>query len=86
MYGYYFNGLNLEDTPQEPCISPENIFYNGLYYIRSSSYYGPDIYRSIRVRLHIVLLGTEVLNNINSPPLEMEGKFTPQQLNSECII
>ncbi|KAJ6658281.1 hypothetical protein lerEdw1_020553 [Lerista edwardsae] len=48
MYGYYFNGLNLEDTPQEPCISPENIFYNGLYYIPSSSYYGPDIYGSIR--------------------------------------
>ncbi|XP_066468771.1 ovostatin-like [Tiliqua scincoides] len=49
MFGYYFEGLNLDDNPQEPCISPENIFYNGLYYVPSSSHNGLDIYESIKV-------------------------------------
>ncbi|XP_033029742.1 ovostatin-like [Lacerta agilis] len=48
MFDYYFNGLNLEDDPQEPCIPPENIFYNGLYYAPANINYGPDIYGQIR--------------------------------------
>uniref|UniRef100_A0A8C0G5P8 OVOS protein n=1 Tax=Chelonoidis abingdonii TaxID=106734 RepID=A0A8C0G5P8_CHEAB len=37
LYGYYFNGLNLEDDSKEPCIPADSIFHNGLYYIPVSS-------------------------------------------------
>ncbi|XP_062979689.1 ovostatin-like [Elgaria multicarinata webbii] len=48
MFGYYFNGLNLEDDPNEPCIPPDNIFYNGLFYVPADFSYGPDIYGLIK--------------------------------------
>ncbi|XP_007428599.1 ovostatin-like isoform X1 [Python bivittatus] len=33
LFGYYHNGLNLDDGPKEPCIEMHNTFYNGLYYM-----------------------------------------------------
>nr|XP_034953122.1 ovostatin-like [Zootoca vivipara] len=48
MFGYYFNSLNLEDDPHEPCIPPDNIFHNGFYYSPVDFNYGPDIYGQIR--------------------------------------
>ncbi|CAM5078645.1 unnamed protein product [Natator depressus] len=45
LYGYYFNGLNLEDDSKEPCVPADNIFHNGLYYIPVSSDFAPDVYQ-----------------------------------------
>ncbi|NXW49381.1 OVOS protein, partial [Nyctiprogne leucopyga] len=46
--GYIFNGLNLEDDPQEPCVSSDNIFHKGLYYTPVMSGLGPDVYQFLR--------------------------------------
>nr|XP_009917431.1 PREDICTED: ovostatin-like [Haliaeetus albicilla] len=46
--GYIFNGLNLEDDPQDPCVSSENIFHKGLYYTPVMSGLGPDVYQFLR--------------------------------------
>ncbi|KFV85384.1 Ovostatin, partial [Struthio camelus australis] len=48
LQGYIFNGLNLEDEPQDPCVSSENIFHNGLYYTPIMSGLGPDVYHFLR--------------------------------------
>ncbi|NXX96850.1 OVOS protein, partial [Centropus bengalensis] len=48
LQGYLFNGLNLEDDPQGPCVSSENIFHKGLYYTPVMSGLGPDVYQFIR--------------------------------------
>uniref|UniRef100_A0A452H633 OVOS protein n=1 Tax=Gopherus agassizii TaxID=38772 RepID=A0A452H633_9SAUR len=45
LYGYYFNGLNLEDDSKEPCVPADSIFHNGLYYIPVSFDFGPDVYQ-----------------------------------------
>ncbi|XP_009940227.2 ovostatin [Opisthocomus hoazin] len=46
--GYIFNGLNLEDDPQDPCVSSDNIFHKGLYYTPVTSGLGPDVYQFLR--------------------------------------
>ncbi|NWX48156.1 OVOS protein, partial [Steatornis caripensis] len=46
--GYVFNGLNLEDDPQDPCVSSDNIFHKGLYYTPVMSGLGPDVYQFLR--------------------------------------
>ncbi|XP_074681846.1 ovostatin-like [Strix aluco] len=46
--GYIFDGLNLEDDPQDPCVSSENIFHKGLYYTPVTSGLGPDVYQFLR--------------------------------------
>ncbi|XP_005509812.2 ovostatin-like isoform X1 [Columba livia] len=46
--GYIFNGLNLEDDPQDPCVLPDNIFHKGLYYTPVMSGLGPDVYHFLR--------------------------------------
>uniref|UniRef100_A0A8C8S1X4 Alpha-2-macroglobulin bait region domain-containing protein n=1 Tax=Pelusios castaneus TaxID=367368 RepID=A0A8C8S1X4_9SAUR len=48
LYGYYFNGLNLEDDSKEPCVPADNIFHNGLYYMPVSSDFGTDVYLYIK--------------------------------------
>ncbi|XP_039770474.1 ovostatin [Ornithorhynchus anatinus] len=47
-YGYYFNGLNLEDSKQEPCIQRENIYSNGIYYTPVEADFGRDAYDVVR--------------------------------------
>uniref|UniRef100_A0A7N5JHF9 Ovostatin-like n=1 Tax=Ailuropoda melanoleuca TaxID=9646 RepID=A0A7N5JHF9_AILME len=32
LFGYYYNGLNLDDSPKDSCIELRNTFFNGLYY------------------------------------------------------
>lgn len=49
--GYIFNGLNLEDDSQDPCVSSENIFHKGLYYAPVMSGLGPDVYQFLRVNV-----------------------------------
>ncbi|NXF32862.1 OVOS protein, partial [Nyctibius bracteatus] len=46
--GYIFNELNLEDDPQDPCVSSDNIFHKGLYYTPVMSGLGPDVYQLLR--------------------------------------
>ncbi|NXG57349.1 OVOS protein, partial [Hemiprocne comata] len=46
--GYIFNGLNLEDDPQDPCVSSDNIFHKGLYYTPVMTGLGPDVYQFLR--------------------------------------
>ncbi|NXL86372.1 OVOS protein, partial [Alectura lathami] len=48
LQGYLFSGLNLEDDPQDPCVSPGNIFHKGLYYTPVMSGLGPDVYLFLR--------------------------------------
>ncbi|KAH1185863.1 hypothetical protein KIL84_018612, partial [Mauremys mutica] len=62
LYGYYFNGLNLEDDSKEPCVPADNIFHNGLYYIPVSSDFGPDV---IDVLFVLILkeMGMKVFTN-----------------------
>ncbi|NXI50424.1 OVOS protein, partial [Chloroceryle aenea] len=48
LQGYIFKGINLEDDPQEPCVSSDNIFHNGLYYTPVTSGLGPDVYQFLR--------------------------------------
>ncbi|KAK2537742.1 ovostatin [Columba guinea] len=49
--GYIFNGLNLEDDPQDPCVLPDNIFHKGLYYTPVMSGLGPDVYHFLRINV-----------------------------------
>uniref|UniRef100_G3ULK2 Ovostatin n=1 Tax=Loxodonta africana TaxID=9785 RepID=G3ULK2_LOXAF len=44
LYGYYFKGLNLEDSPKEPCLQQEEILYNGIYYAPEWVGFGEDAY------------------------------------------
>uniref|UniRef100_A0A663LX89 Ovostatin n=1 Tax=Athene cunicularia TaxID=194338 RepID=A0A663LX89_ATHCN len=48
LQGYIFDGLNLEDDPQDPCVSSDNIFHKGLYYTPVMSGLGPDVYQFLR--------------------------------------
>ncbi|KAM9230694.1 ovostatin-like [Dugong dugon] len=44
LYGYYFKGLNLEDSPKDPCLGQEQILYNGIYYVPDWADFGKDAY------------------------------------------
>ncbi|XP_062427192.1 ovostatin-like [Rhea pennata] len=48
LQGYIFNGLNLEDDPQHPCVSSDSIFHKGLYYTPVMSGLGPDVSQLLR--------------------------------------
>ncbi|NXY44020.1 OVOS protein, partial [Ceuthmochares aereus] len=48
LQGYIFNGLNLDDDLQDPCVLSENIFHKGLYYTPVMSGLGPDVYQFLR--------------------------------------
>uniref|UniRef100_A0A8C3SLD4 Ovostatin n=1 Tax=Chelydra serpentina TaxID=8475 RepID=A0A8C3SLD4_CHESE len=50
-YGYYYNGLNLEDDAKEPCIPVTDTFFNGLYYVPVNVTRDGDVYGIFRVRL-----------------------------------
>ncbi|KAM9674112.1 ovostatin-like [Trichechus inunguis] len=44
LYGYYFKGLDLEDSPKQPCLKREQILYNGIYYVPAWADFGRDAY------------------------------------------
>ncbi|NXK98094.1 OVOS protein, partial [Formicarius rufipectus] len=46
--GYVFNGFNLEEDRQDPCVSSDHIFHKGLYYTPVMSGLGPDVYEFLR--------------------------------------
>ncbi|NWR28664.1 OVOS protein, partial [Tachuris rubrigastra] len=46
--GYTFNGFNLEEDHQDPCVSSDHIFHKGLYYTPVMSGLGPDVYEFLR--------------------------------------
>ncbi|XP_062827451.1 ovostatin [Anolis carolinensis] len=85
MFGYYFNGLNLEDDPEEPCITADNIFYNGLFYVPSDISYGLDIHGLIKntgikfitdSKLRKPVLCSRGWNSpLFRPSMEMAGRF-----------
>ncbi|XP_039376941.1 ovostatin-like [Mauremys reevesii] len=47
-YGYYYNGLNLEDDNEEPCIPVTDTFFNGLYYVPVNVTRDGDVYGVFR--------------------------------------
>ncbi|CAM4441061.1 unnamed protein product [Caretta caretta] len=47
-YGYYYNGLNLEDNDKEPCIPVTETFFNGLYYVPVKVTSDGDVYGVFR--------------------------------------
>ncbi|EDK99894.1 cDNA sequence BC048546, isoform CRA_b, partial [Mus musculus] len=42
-YGYFYNGLNLDDQQAEPCIPQKDLFYNGLYYTPTGNIWDGDL-------------------------------------------
>lgn len=50
LYGYFYNGLNLDDGRVEPCIPQKNMFYNGLYYTPVPIFEDGDTYEILTVK------------------------------------
>uniref|UniRef100_A0A8C4JI23 OVOS protein n=1 Tax=Dromaius novaehollandiae TaxID=8790 RepID=A0A8C4JI23_DRONO len=48
-YGYYYNGLNLEDGKPEQCTPIKTTFFDGLYYEPVNVSHDGDVYRIFRV-------------------------------------
>jgi len=49
LYGYYYNGLNLQDDPPEECTPVKTTFFDGLYYEPVNVSHDGDVYRIFRV-------------------------------------
>ncbi|KAM6162669.1 LOW QUALITY PROTEIN: ovostatin homolog 2-like [Erethizon dorsatum] len=58
-YGYFYNGLNLDDGRVEPCIPQKNMFYNGLYYTSVPIFEDGDTYEILK---H---MGLKVFTNLH---------------------
>ncbi|KFZ67431.1 Ovostatin, partial [Podiceps cristatus] len=48
LYGYYYNGLNLEDDKPQECTPIKTTFFNGLYYEPVNVSRDGDVYRIFR--------------------------------------
>ncbi|KAM5262734.1 ovostatin homolog 2-like [Ctenodactylus gundi] len=59
LYGYFYQGLNLDDSKADPCIPQKDMFYNGLYYTPVTNYGDGDIYDIIRD------MGLKVFTNLH---------------------
>ncbi|NXT78497.1 OVOS protein, partial [Zapornia atra] len=57
LYGYYYNGINLEDNKPEECTPVKTTFFNGLYYEPVNVSRDGDAYRIFRD------MGLKVLTN-----------------------
>ncbi|TFJ96981.1 uracil phosphoribosyltransferase [Platysternon megacephalum] len=73
-YGYYYNGLNLEDDNKEPCIPVTDTFFNGLYYVPVDVTDDGDVYDVFRN------MGLKVFTNstIRKPVLCPSDKACPK--------
>ncbi|XP_023968757.2 ovostatin-like [Chrysemys picta bellii] len=73
-YGYYYNGLNLEDDDKEPCIPVTDTFFNGLYYVPVNVTHDGDVYDVFRN------MGLKVFTNstIRKPVLCPSDKACPK--------
>ena len=49
LYGYYYNGLNLEDDKPEACTPVKTTFFDGLYYEPVNVSRDGDVYKIFRV-------------------------------------
>ncbi|XP_047405683.1 ovostatin homolog 2-like [Sciurus carolinensis] len=58
-YGYFYQGLNLDDGKVDPCIPQKDMFYNGLYYMPVNNYRDGDIYDIVRD------MGLKVFTNLH---------------------
>ncbi|EDM01771.1 similar to ovostatin-2 (predicted), isoform CRA_c [Rattus norvegicus] len=47
-YGYFYNGLNLDDERADPCIPQKDLFHNGLYYKPTSNVWDGDLSNLVR--------------------------------------
>ena len=54
-YGYFYNGLNLDDQQAEPCIPQKDLFYNGLYYTPTGNIWDGDLSNLLSVRSQMSL-------------------------------
>uniref|UniRef100_A0A8C3L445 OVOS protein n=1 Tax=Chrysolophus pictus TaxID=9089 RepID=A0A8C3L445_CHRPC len=48
LYGYYYNGLNLQDDQPEECTPVKTTFFDGLYYEPVNVSHDGDVYRIFR--------------------------------------
>ncbi|XP_054682158.1 ovostatin-like [Grus americana] len=48
LYGYYYNGINLEDDKPEECTPIKTTFFDGLYYEPVNVSHDGDVYRIFR--------------------------------------
>uniref|UniRef100_A0A8C8S640 Ovostatin n=1 Tax=Pelusios castaneus TaxID=367368 RepID=A0A8C8S640_9SAUR len=76
-YGYYYKGLNLEDSKKEPCIPVTDTFFNGLYYVPVNVTTDGDVYGVFRVcLLHLenILQTVRIFSHFVSCTLSANGK------------
>uniref|UniRef100_A0A2K6QSY3 Uncharacterized protein n=1 Tax=Rhinopithecus roxellana TaxID=61622 RepID=A0A2K6QSY3_RHIRO len=59
LYGYFYRGLHLDDSKEDPCIPQRDMFYNGLYYTPVSNYGDGDIYNIV------MNMGLKVFTNLH---------------------
>uniref|UniRef100_H0VHV8 Ovostatin homolog 2-like n=1 Tax=Cavia porcellus TaxID=10141 RepID=H0VHV8_CAVPO len=86
LYGYFYNGLNLDDGRVEPCIPQKNMFYNGLYYTPVPIFEDGDTYEIL------TRMGLKVFTNLHyrKPELcmmdESEPYIRPLYLGRESYV
>ncbi|XP_019371619.1 PREDICTED: ovostatin-like [Gavialis gangeticus] len=75
LYGYYYQGLDLEDGNSEPCIPYKNAFFNGLYYVPVNVSHDGDVYMVFRD------LGLKIFTNstIRKPVVCKTEKACPEE-------
>ncbi|XP_074966871.1 ovostatin-like [Phalacrocorax aristotelis] len=86
LYGYYYNGLNLEDDKPERCTPIKTTFFDGLYYEAVNVSRDGDVYRifrdmGLKVFTNSVLrkpvLCNEDKSDMEDYPVYLEHGFTP---------
>ncbi|NWV00573.1 OVOS protein, partial [Upupa epops] len=82
LYGYYYNGLNLEDDKPEECTPTKTTFFDGLYYEPVNVSRDGDVYRIFRD------MGLKVFTNsvLRKPVLCNEGKSDIDYPENENIV
>uniref|UniRef100_A0A8D0FDV1 Ovostatin n=1 Tax=Strix occidentalis caurina TaxID=311401 RepID=A0A8D0FDV1_STROC len=63
LYGYYYNGLNLEDDKPEACTPVKTTFFDGLYYEPVNVSRDGDVYKIFRVYESRILGGGNAVVN-----------------------
>uniref|UniRef100_A0A8D0FDD6 Ovostatin n=1 Tax=Strix occidentalis caurina TaxID=311401 RepID=A0A8D0FDD6_STROC len=74
LYGYYYNGLNLEDDKPEACTPVKTTFFDGLYYEPVNVSRDGDVYKIFRV---CVLYESRILGGGNAV-VNTVRKFFPE--------
>nr|XP_028568281.1 LOW QUALITY PROTEIN: ovostatin-like [Podarcis muralis] len=78
LYGYYYNGLNLEDTPKEPCVELKNTFFDAQFYIPVNVTDDGNVYDVFRN------LGLKVFTNSTLlKPVVCQSDFECKKISSD---